>query len=112
MTATVAVLIEGTFAAATAAPGTGAYYLSDQCATAVDKLTCTNEGVATATATAQLYGPDGALVQNYVKTIVAGAPPWPFPDVVGHIIASGGKLTVTCPTANTIKVRASGRKFT
>ena len=111
MTTTPTVLIEGTFAAATATPTTGAYYLSDQCTTAVDKLTCTNEGAATATATAQLYGPDGALVQTYAKALVVGAS-WPFPDVVGHIIANGGKLTITCPTANTIKVRASGRKFT
>ncbi len=111
MTTTPAVLIEGTFAAATATASVGAYYLSDQCPTAVDKLTCTNEGAATATATAQLFSPDGALVQTYTKTLTVGQS-WPFPDVVGHIIASGGKLTVTCPTANTIKVRASGRKFT
>ena len=111
MTTTPAVLIEGTFAAATATPTTGAYYLSDQCVTAVDKLTCTNEGAATATATAQLFAPDGTLVQNYVKSLVVGAS-WPFPDVVGHNIANGGKLTVICPTPNTIKVRSSGRKFT
>ena len=111
MTTTPVVLIEGTFAATTATPTIGAYYLSDQCTTAVDKLTCTNEGAATATATAQLYGPDGTLVQTYAKALVVGAS-WPFPDVVGHIIANGGNLAVTCPTANTIKVRASGRKFT
>ena len=111
MTTAVAVLIEGTFAAATASVSVGAYYLSDQCLTAVDKLTCTNEGAATATATAQLFGPDGVLVQSYAKALIVGAS-WPFPDVVGHIIANGGKLTVTCPTADTIKVRASGRKFT
>jgi hypothetical protein len=111
MTTTPAVLIEGIFAAATATPTAGAFYLSDQCTTAVDKLTCTNEGAATATATAQLLSSDGSLLQNYVKALPVGAS-WPFPDVVGHIIANGGKLTVTCPTASTIKVRASGRKFT
>jgi hypothetical protein len=111
MTTTVAVLIEGTFAAATATPSVGAYYLSDQCVTAVDKLTCTNEGSVTATATAQLVSPDGTSTQTYTKTLAVGAS-WPFPDVVGHDIANGGKLTVTCPTASTIKVRSSGRKFT
>lgn len=111
MTTTVAVLIEGTFAAATATPTTGAYYLSDQCTTAVDKITCTNEGAATATATAQLVSPDGSSTQSFVKALIVGAS-WPFPDIVGHTLAAGGKLTVTCPTASTIKVRASGRKFT
>jgi hypothetical protein len=111
MTTTPAVLIEGTFAAATATASVGAYYLSDQCTTAVDKLTCTNEGAVTATATAQLFAPDGTSVQTFTKALDVGAS-WPFPDIVGHTIASGGKLTVTCPTASTIKVRASGRKFT
>jgi hypothetical protein len=111
MTTTPAVLIEGTFAAATATPTTGAYYLSDQCTTAVDKLTCSNEGAVTATATAQLVSPDGASTQTFTKALTVGQI-WPFPDIVGHTVANGGKLTVTCPTANTIKVRASGRKFT
>jgi hypothetical protein len=111
MTTTPAVLIEGTFAAATATPTAGAYYLSDQCTTAVDKITCTNESGVTATATLQLVSPDGGSVQTFTKAIVAGDS-WPFPNVVGHNVASGGKLTVTCPTANAIKVRSSGRKFT
>lgn len=110
MTTTVSVLLEGTFVTATAA---GAFYLSDQCVTALDKVTCTNEsspGVV-ATVTAQLLSPDGTLTQSYVKAIQPGAS-WPFPDIVGHMLAVGGKLTFTCPTANAIKARLSGRKFT
>jgi|GEM_PF-5273623 len=113
MTTTVAVLIEGTFAAATASPSVGAYYLSDQCTTNIDKLTCTNESSpgVTATATVQLFAPDGTSTQTFAKTLGAGAE-WPFPNIVGQVLASGGKMTVTCPTANAIKVRSSGRKFT
>jgi hypothetical protein len=111
MTTTVAVLIEGTFAAATATPTTGAYYLSDQCTTALDKITCTNESAGAATATVQLASADGALTQSISKVILPGAS-WPFPDVVGQVLAIGGKVTVTCPTANAIKARISGRKFT
>jgi hypothetical protein len=106
MTTTVTVLLEGTFATAA-----GISYTSDQCTTALDKVTCTNESAATATATVQLLSPDGALVQSFSKPILPGAS-WPFPDVVGHTLAIGGKVNVLCPTANVIKARISGRKFT
>lgn len=105
MTTTVAVLLEGTFATAG-----GVSYTSDQCVTALDKLTCTNESAGIATATVQLVSPDGAL-QSFSKAIPAGGS-WPFPDVVGHTLASGGKVNVLCPTASAIKARISGRKFT
>lgn len=106
MTTTVAALLEGTFATAT-----GVSYTSDQCTTALDKVTCTNESAGTATATVQLLSPDGTLSQSFSKALVAGAS-WPFPDVVGHTLANGGKINVLCPTANAIKARISGRKFT
>ena len=108
MTTTVAALLEGTFATPA-----GVSYTSDQCATALDKVTCTNESAppVTATATVQLLSPDGTLTQSFSKTILPGAS-WPFPDVVGHTLANGGKVNVLCPTANAIKARISGRKFT
>ncbi len=105
MTTTVAVLLEGTFATAT-----GAVYSSDGCVTAVDKLTATNESEAIATITVQLVSPDGATA-SYSKSLQPGAT-WPFPEVVGHILAAGGKLAMVCPTASAIRVRASGRQFT
>lgn len=106
MTTTIAVLLEGTFATAT-----GVSYTSDQCVTALDKVTCTNESAGTATATVQLLSADGALAQSFSKALPAGGS-WPFPDVVGHTLAIGGKVNVLCPTANAIKARISGRKFT
>lgn len=106
MTTTVAVLLEPTVATA---PGVS--YTSDQCVTAIDKITCTNESAGTATATVQLLSADGSQVQSFSKAIPAGAS-WPFPEVVGHTLAVGGKLNVQCPTVNAIKARASGRKFT
>ena len=108
MTTTVAVLLEGTFATAS-----GISYTSNLCSTAIDKVTCTNESSpgAAATATVELLSPDGTLTQSYSKVIQPGAS-WPFPDVVGHTLGNGGKVTVSCPTANAIKARISGRKFT
>lgn len=108
MTTTVAVLLEPAFATPA-----GISYISDQCVTALDKVTCTNESAppVTATATVQLLSPDGTQIQSFSKAIQPGAS-WPFPEVVGHTLATGGKLNVLCPTANAIKARASGRKFT
>jgi hypothetical protein len=106
MTTTVAVLMEGTFATAT-----GVSYTSDQCTTALDKITCTNESAGIATATVQLLSPDGSQLQAFSKAIPAGGS-WPFPEIVGHTLATGGKVNVLCPTVNAIKARISGRKFT
>lgn len=106
MTTKVTVLLEGTLATAA-----GVSYTSTNCTTAIDKCTATNEAAAIATATVQLLSPDGTLLQAFSKAIQPGAG-WPFPDVVGHILASGGKVNVLCPTASAIRVRISGRQFT
>jgi len=106
MTTTVAVLLEPTFGTVTGVP-----YTSDGCVTAIDKITATNEGAAIATAAVQLLSPDGAQTVSFTKSILPGKT-WPFPDVVGHTIESGGKLIVISPTSNAVKFRASGRKFT
>lgn len=106
MTTIVAVLLEGAFATPT-----GISYTADQCVAALDKVTCTNESASAATATVQLVSPDGTLTQSFSKAIQPGAS-WPFPDVVGHTLANGGKVNVLCPNANAVKARISGRKFT
>lgn len=106
MTTTVAVLLEGTFATAT-----GAVYSSSGCITAVDKLTATNETEAIAPVTAQLVSPDGSQTASFTKSLAAGAT-WPFPEVVGHTLADGGKLVMISSSANAVRVRASGRQFT
>ena len=106
MTTTVAVLLE-----ASAATAAGVSYTSTGCITAIDKLTATNESAALATVTAQLVSPDGTQTAAFVKAVPAGST-WPFPEVIGHTLAAGGRLTMLCPTVNAIRVRASGRQFT
>lgn len=106
MTTTVAVLIEGTFATAA-----GVTYTSDNCVTAIDKVTGTNESAANAVATVALYSPDGAQIESFAKSIVPEQT-WTYPEVVGHVLALGGQIVISCPTLNAIKVRSSGRQFT
>lgn len=106
MTTTLAVLLEAAFGTAG-----GIAYTSDNCVTSIDKLTATNESAAGAPATAALYSPDGAQVESITKTVMPGQT-WTFPEVVGHVLDAGGRLVVSCATANAVKFRASGRKFT
>jgi len=107
MTTTVTVLQEAIFATTT-----GTAYTSTDCVTALDKVTATNESTDIATITAQLLSPDGASIATYKKALQPGAT-WPFAlELVGHTLAAGGKLNMICPTANAIRWRASGRKFT
>jgi hypothetical protein len=106
MTTTVAVLLEGVFATTA-----GANYTSKDSVTSIDKLTATNESALITTVTAQLMSPDGSQVASYKKALSPGAT-WPFPEVVGHVLADGGSLKMICPADNSIRVRASGRQFT
>lgn len=106
MTATLTVILEGTFATSD-----GVGRVSDNRITTIDKLTATNESAALASATVQFISPDGALTHSITKAIQPGAT-WPFPEAVGHVIDRGGKVNVTSTAANAIKVRISGRDFT
>lgn len=106
MTTTVKVLQEAIFAT-----GTGTAYTSTGCTTALDSVVATNESAAIATVTAQLISADGASIASYDKALQPKAS-WPFPLIVGQVLAAGGKLNMICPTANAIRWRASGRQFT
>ncbi len=92
-------------------------YLSDNCATAIDKLTAVNTGASNATITVHLVTAGGAAagaVNEFSKVLTpkgtAGAS-WPFPEIVGHLLDPGDVVS-TIASAATISIRASGRKFT
>ncbi len=90
-------------------------YLSDNCNTSIDKLTATNVTGVNATLTVNLVPPGGAVgaanTTTFTKTVAPGKP-YTFPEVVGHILASGGTLWTKAGTASALSIRASGRKFT
>lgn len=87
-------------------------YTSDNCKTAIDKLTAVNTGAANVTITVHLVPSGGAagVANAFSKTLAAGAS-WPFPDVVGHVLETGDTIS-TIASAATISIRASGRQFT
>ena len=83
--------------------------------TIIDKFTATNVSGSTATISVYLVTSlDTAGNQNLVvKTvsILAGAT-YTFPEIVGHVLNSGGFVSTIAGTANAISIRASGREVT
>lgn len=88
-------------------------YTSDNCKTAIDKLTATNISGTVATITVHLVPPDGAPDSSnaFVKHLVP-AQTWPFSEIVGHNMEAGSKISTIAGAANAISIRASGRQFT
>lgn len=90
-------------------------YSSDNCMTAIDKITATNVTGANVTITAYLVAPGGAVGAANTITItksVAPGIPYLFPEIVGHILAIGGAIWTRAGSANAISIRGSGRKTT
>lgn len=46
-----------------------------------------------------------------VKTLTAGET-YTFPEVIGHVLEAGGKISVLCSAATNTVIRASGREVT
>ncbi|MES2320179.1 MAG: hypothetical protein V4631_22100 [Pseudomonadota bacterium] len=90
-------------------------YSSDNCTTAIDKLTATNVTAGIVTITAYLVAPGGAVGALNTITItksVAPGIPYLFPEIVGHILAIGGSIWTKASAAASIAIRGSGRKTT
>jgi hypothetical protein len=109
MTTTIAVLIPPQFAPATE----GGMYQLTGVKTSIDKFTAHNSSGAVATLTVkltQLNGVGDGSTIIAVKAIQPGTT-YTFPEVVGHVLESGGTILVTASAADALSVRASGRQF-
>lgn len=81
--------------------------------TIIDKLTGTNTSGAAAAITVKLV-PNGGVAgaTNTIvsaKTLQAGEA-YTFPEVVGHVLATGGFISLLASAAGAITVRGSGRE--
>lgn len=90
-------------------------YSSDNCMTAIDKITAVNVTGVNATITVNLVPPAGAVgganTITITKTVAPGYP-YLFPEIVGHVLAIGGTIWTKAGTAAAIAIRGSGRKIT
>lgn len=109
MTTTIVTLIQPKFAETAET----VQYTSDNCKTAIDKLTATNNSGANATITVhQVPASGAAATSNAIVKVLAPGQTWPFPEIVGHNMEAGDALSTIASAASAIWIRASGRKFT
>ncbi len=109
MTTTAKVLLESTVSPAVDT----LMYSSDNCETAIDKLVSTNTAGTNVTMTIYLVPPAGApAAENAISKTIPGGKSWPWPEIVGQILAIGGSIHGKASAAASISNRASGRQFT
>ena len=81
----------------------------------IDKFTATNYGAAAASISVNLVTlADTAGNQNLVTKTKTLQPSevYTFPELVGHVLASGGFISTIASAATTISMRVSGREVT
>lgn len=89
-------------------------YTATNCRAIIDKFTATNTGGAAATLSINLVTVAGAAgaTNLIVKTkSLAASETYSFPEVVGHVLDSGGFIS-TIASAAGMTIRASGREVT
>ena len=105
-------LIQGTLAAAA---DTTQYTAPTGTRTIIDKFTACNNDAAARTLTVNLVASGGAVgAANQVvktKTLAAGET-YTFPELVGHVLATGDFISTNASAAGVVAVRASGREVT
>ena len=87
-------------------------YTSNGVQTIIDKFTATNYSASAATISVNLVAPAGAAGNDnlIVKTkTLQPTETYTFPELVGHVLPSGGFISTIAGTASAINIRASGR---
>lgn len=111
MTVTAKVLID----AKTAEAATTTQYTASGVTAIIDKFTATNYSGAAATITVNLVASGGSASDSNritkTKTLQA-LEVYTFPELVGHVIMTGGFISTSAGTASAINIRASGREVT
>ena len=78
----------------------------------IDKFTGTNVSAASASITVYLIASGGAASSSnriMVSTAVAAGATYTFPEITGHILATGDKIATIASAANALVLRVSGR---
>ena len=87
-------------------------YTSTNVSTIIDKFTATNYSATAATLSVNLVTSAGAAGNDnlVVKTkTLQPSETYTFPELIGHVLASGGFISTLAGTATAINIRASGR---
>ena len=88
-------------------------YIANGVTTIIDKFTATNYSALSATISVNLVTPTGTANDSNLivkaKALAAGET-YIFPELVGHILPSGGFISTIAGTASAINMRVSGRE--
>lgn len=87
-------------------------YTSTAVTTIIDKFTATNYGASAATLSVNLVPAlDNPGNTNLIVNAVSLQPGQTYllPELIGHVIPSGGMVSTIASAASTINIRASGR---
>jgi hypothetical protein len=88
-------------------------YTAQNVSTIIDKFTATNYSAAAATISINLVtqfdssGNQNLIIKN--KTLLPSET-YTFPELVGHVLQSGGFISTIAGTASAINIRSSGRE--
>lgn len=89
-------------------------YTATNVRTIIDKFTAFNTDSGALTLTVKLVASGGTASADetiMIKAIPAGES-YTFPEVVGHVLETGGFISTIASTTNKIVIRASGREVT
>ena len=87
-------------------------YTSAAVTTIIDKFTATNYSANAATLSVNLVAPldNPGNANLLVKTVsIQPGQTYLFPELIGHVMVSGGTLSTIASAATAISIRASGR---
>lgn len=89
-------------------------YTATGVTTIIDKFTATNYSASAANISVNLVtSADTAGNQNLItkSKVLQASEVYTFPEIVGHILASGGFISTIAGTGSAINIRASGREI-
>ena len=107
-----AVNIANIIPAKTAESSQTTQYTSAGVQTIIDKFTATNYSVTATTISVNLVSPTGSAGNDnlIVKTkTLQPSETYTFPELVGHVLPSGGFISTIAGASSSVNIRASGR---
>lgn len=90
-------------------------YTASNCKAIIDKFTATNTSAANVSLSVNLVGNgSSAGASNLIvdTRVIAPDETFTFPELVGHVIESGGFISTIASAATSLTIRASGREIT
>ena len=108
------VIVKPLIPAKTAENSQTTQYTATNVSAIIDKFTATNFSASAATISVNLVTSGGSAGDSNLITKTKSLQPaesYTFPEVTGHVLASGGFISTIAGTASAINIRASGREI-